>query len=443
MAELEIVATDPGDYIYAASLPEDDPLYIFLPGSEFVLLSKNVLIQRVGVVKNYVMILGSAEVTIQNVAIEREVDYELQAEARNVEIGNSDLNLTTVEFLEAGSRLVLISRESINLQFTYRIFTAASRALNILNAPIDGYLVDTSVFPSLRPTTRRFVPPKHAIYVSSSQNGTKVRTLIGNTPANSELALSYENIPNTTAAEILSIFDRHDTIKPVELPAEVFAGSSGSLQTQQDLSASDLDWFFAAPPTVRSVITGISSVDLSFRGRRKSLASISGLFVPIDAAFTVPADTSTTSGTLAKCADGNRDSDGGGGLILPGDEDTVTFTQNSYITFRVGEWSASGLNWQGFGQGATTASVTQTIYNVTGPVLFRAGYSTGTAMYWIQINTFGDVPAVYGFDELGRKIYGGFQIAAPAPVCSDTVTTNCWLELNPPSLELIDSGPWP
>ena len=120
-------------------------------------------------------------------------------------------------------------------------------------------------FPNIQPSSRRFVPPRWANTSSRSQSGVTTKRLWGNKPSEAQLSLSFNNVRDTVADQILSSYDAaRGSISSLTLPSLVFEGITGSLNArlQSALTQSGLLWFFKDddPPEVESVAPGICNV---------------------------------------------------------------------------------------------------------------------------------------------------------------------------------------
>ena len=123
-------------------------------------------------------------------------------------------------------------------------------------------------FPAITPSSRKFVPPKWPTKAFVSQAGTTTRRLYGSKPAQADLQLTYRNITDDQASAIL---DHYQSLKgPMSkagLPSETWEGASTSLSNQLNVADySDVDWYFAAAPTVNSVFPGVSTVQVKLIG---------------------------------------------------------------------------------------------------------------------------------------------------------------------------------
>lgn len=123
-------------------------------------------------------------------------------------------------------------------------------------------------FPAIEPSSRSFKAPRWATSGTRSQSGVVTRRLWGSQPSQGELTLSFTNIKDDVAQQILSAYDSaKGPTSEVELPPEVFKGTKGllNLWLTANLSNKGLRWYFSEndPPSVESIVPGISSVRVS------------------------------------------------------------------------------------------------------------------------------------------------------------------------------------
>jgi hypothetical protein len=122
------------------------------------------------------------------------------------------------------------------------------------------------VFPSIKPSDRDF---KMGVYPTRSYRslaGTTVKRSFGNKPIGYELRLRFNNIRDSVLDRILAHYD--DTAGGFDrfpLPDAIFAGIDESVQARIQ-SPNNIRWEYAEPPSVQSVISGISTVSVSFVG---------------------------------------------------------------------------------------------------------------------------------------------------------------------------------
>ena len=90
----------------------------------------------------------------------------------------------------------------------------------------------------------------------------------GQKPYNAQLTLTFANINDTDAAQIVNHYEeRMATFSDVTFSFETgLAGLGLNLAIQISESGSGLKWRYAEPPQVESVYPGISTVTCTFTG---------------------------------------------------------------------------------------------------------------------------------------------------------------------------------
>ena len=123
-------------------------------------------------------------------------------------------------------------------------------------------------YPAITPSSRKFVPPKWPTKAFVSQAGTTTRRLYGSLPSQAELQLTYRNITDDQASAILAHYQSlKGPMSKATLPNQTWDGASTDLKKQLNVSNySDVDWYFAAAPTVDSIFPGVSTVQVRLIG---------------------------------------------------------------------------------------------------------------------------------------------------------------------------------
>ena len=134
-------------------------------------------------------------------------------------------------------------------------------------------------FPSgISPNRRSYTPGAFPINEFQSLNGAVTAIQYGNKTADSELALTFTNIPDDKAFEIFMHYQdvnggRGDNGERnwAELSKEVSIGpmagvSNESLSGVMAESRGNRRYRYAEPPTITSVFPGVSTVSIKFRG---------------------------------------------------------------------------------------------------------------------------------------------------------------------------------
>jgi hypothetical protein len=124
-------------------------------------------------------------------------------------------------------------------------------------------------FPSgLKPTSRSYRPGKFPQIQFEALNGATTAIRYGQKAFNAQLTLTFANINDTDAAEIVNHYEeRMATFSNVTFSGnDGLAGLGSTLSTQISESGSGLKWRYAEPPQVESVYPGISTVTCTFTG---------------------------------------------------------------------------------------------------------------------------------------------------------------------------------
>ena len=138
-------------------------------------------------------------------------------------------------------------------------------------------------FPSIVPTSRSFQPGDWPIKRFTSQNGSEVRILRGNSRVNSQLELGYDNISDTEANKFLTHYrEVQGTFKTWYFPkppsdgkfVEAFRGWGGPSTTELETSPWGMAWRYAEPPQVTQVKLGISNIRLRLIGVLRDATTI-------------------------------------------------------------------------------------------------------------------------------------------------------------------------
>lgn len=121
-------------------------------------------------------------------------------------------------------------------------------------------------FPALKPTSRSFQLGQYPIKTYRAMSGAVVRRSFGNKAFGYTLDLQFENVPEETVNTIIDHYNGQQggTIGFV-VDAAVFAGYSNTLQSKVRYPAG-IEWLYAEPPSVSSVLGGISSVTVKLIG---------------------------------------------------------------------------------------------------------------------------------------------------------------------------------
>jgi len=138
-------------------------------------------------------------------------------------------------------------------------------------------------FPTVVPTSRSFQPGDWPVKRFTSQNGSEVRVLRGNSRLNSELELTYDNIPDTEAEKFLIHYrEVQGTFKTWYFPkapddgsfVAAFKGWGGSSVIELETSPWGMAWRYSEPPQIIQIKKGVSNVRLRLTGVLKEATTI-------------------------------------------------------------------------------------------------------------------------------------------------------------------------
>ncbi len=123
-----------------------------------------------------------------------------------------------------------------------------------------------ATFPSLKPTSRNFRLGDYPSKVYRSLSGAIVKRSFGNRATGYSLELEFANIQDSDLDKILDHYLGQDgTLLGFALPSAVVAGYDTSTGNKIRTPAG-IEWFYAEPPAVESIIKGISTVRVVFVG---------------------------------------------------------------------------------------------------------------------------------------------------------------------------------
>ena len=127
-------------------------------------------------------------------------------------------------------------------------------------------------FPAIKPSSRSYTPGRYPQVEFIAQNGAKTVLRYGNKKVDAKLSLSFTNITDLQANEILTLYETvnsvYDYINFSSQKKNALAGitSSGLRRkvSQQNNNGYKLRYRFDGPPTLTSVKPGISNVQCKF-----------------------------------------------------------------------------------------------------------------------------------------------------------------------------------
>ena len=126
-------------------------------------------------------------------------------------------------------------------------------------------------FPNIKPTSRTYTPGKYPQVEFVAQNGAKSVLRYGNKPVDAKLTLSFTNITDSQANEILQKYEEVNSVyKFIHFPSDSsMAGIEDEtlrfrFQERDTSNNTLLRYRFDGPPTVTSVRPGRSNVQCKF-----------------------------------------------------------------------------------------------------------------------------------------------------------------------------------
>ena len=125
-------------------------------------------------------------------------------------------------------------------------------------------------FPELHPTARTYKAPIWPTSGVRSQSGVASKRLWGSLPTRASLSLEFANITDDATTQILEAYRlAKGSCDSLNVPPIVFSGMSLGVLAEIDLNTSR--WFFTdTPPTVASVVRGVSTVTLDLQADLRS-----------------------------------------------------------------------------------------------------------------------------------------------------------------------------
>lgn len=125
-------------------------------------------------------------------------------------------------------------------------------------------------FPALKPTSRSYSPGALPQTEFKALNGATTVVRFGNRRCDSELRLGFANIPDAGAATVLALYEQSVVADDwiTFTASDVAVGAASELANYiREVGGSGLRWRFAEPPSVESVVPGVSSLQCRFVGR--------------------------------------------------------------------------------------------------------------------------------------------------------------------------------
>ena len=131
-------------------------------------------------------------------------------------------------------------------------------------------------FPDIRPSARRFDPGEFPRSLFESQNGAVTAVYFGNRPVNSTLELTFQNIYDEQAHEIINHYKKCNRVDSngnwnyAKLPRTATGALAGIGNPDLRDTMGEVDdnrrYRYDSPPKVTSVFPGYSTVVVKLRG---------------------------------------------------------------------------------------------------------------------------------------------------------------------------------
>ena len=126
-------------------------------------------------------------------------------------------------------------------------------------------------FPTIKPSSRSFTPGRYPQTEFVAQNGAKSVIRYGNKKTDAKLTLSFTNITDSQANEILNTYDNvNSDYDYIHFPSDSSIAGVNNVALRSSFQERDtsgntlLRYRFDGPPTVTSVRTGRSNVQCKF-----------------------------------------------------------------------------------------------------------------------------------------------------------------------------------
>jgi len=124
-------------------------------------------------------------------------------------------------------------------------------------------------FPALKPSARSFQLGQYPVKTYRAMSGAVVRRSFGNKAFGYTLDLEFANIPEATVNTIIDHYNgQQGGTLGFAIAIVVFAGYTVTLQGKVR-NPSGIEWLYAEPPNVSSVIAGISTVTVKLVGEMR------------------------------------------------------------------------------------------------------------------------------------------------------------------------------
>jgi hypothetical protein len=123
-----------------------------------------------------------------------------------------------------------------------------------------------AVFPSFTPSQRSFKPGIYPQRSYRSLSGVVTKRTFGNSPSQATLEMSFNNVPDSTAASIIAHYNSQTAANLRFLVDNTLGGIDASLTDYANGSTDNLRWEYSGPPEVQSVRPGRSTITVSLIG---------------------------------------------------------------------------------------------------------------------------------------------------------------------------------
>jgi hypothetical protein len=134
----------------------------------------------------------------------------------------------------------------------------------------------TVAFPEIVPTGRSIKPGTYAMQSFRAMSGAETRILYGDKIIGTELTLTYNNLPDSKAAQFMDHYidmkGTFDSFNFSVLDTKAKAGwqeNSNYLSPRAGSDDADLSWRYKEPPVITNVQLGYSNVQVTLVGVNK------------------------------------------------------------------------------------------------------------------------------------------------------------------------------
>ena len=124
-----------------------------------------------------------------------------------------------------------------------------------------------AAFPSFTPSQRSFKPGIYPQRSYRSLSGVVTKRTFGNSPSQATLEMSFNNVPDSTAASIIAHYNSQTAAnRRFNIISTTLGGMDASLLNYANGSTDNLRWEYSGPPEVQSVRPGRSTITVSLVG---------------------------------------------------------------------------------------------------------------------------------------------------------------------------------